>query len=443
MIISKFVLTMSKKQACPITQFLEKHDREFHQALCGLGQLNLFKVRGSGVTFLYPQDEKFRRKIVHTSYSDNPDKAIDMIKSLVLLDYLPNLDEFDRKKDDIPNSLKNRLDITSVGNKTITLNSGHQLEIDPRFQAFKTKDPVCIWRLTGAGELPLTGSQSTMKYNQNKPGVQNNKLRITKINEIEREYATGRADNIYKQYLTSLYKRVLINEQYIPKVYSGMCALPRAEFYTLFSPHSENNYLPHDLFLETFNHIEYKHIDYIQARNELIRKARGTDPVFTDATNTCKNQKKILDTVSNPMEIRSHLKKSYKGKYGETGDKFLAKDLFTVYCGLSVFEETSDHTYFQRCFMYLVKNVYDNQLTIVNQKASDLAFNYSIYVNLLRSDAFLYTPLLLGHENLDCFTGKDIYPLVDHSPDPTKHTLFSINVPTPVIIPITRTESEE
>ena len=321
---------MSSKKVCPITQFLEKHDREFHQSLYVLGQLNLFKVRGSGITFLYPADEKFRRKIIHTSYSDNPDKAVDMIKSLVLLDYLPTVKEFDDKKDDIPNSLRNRLEVAVVESKSITLKSNHKIEAEPRFKPFQTREPVCVWRLYGDGELPLTGTQSTMKYHQNRPrGSLNNSQRLKKISFIEKEYATGRADDLYKQYLTSLYKKVLDEyPQYIPDVYSGICALPRATFYTLFAPYdSVNNYLPNELFLENVSHKSYTHNDYIETRNTLVRKARGdnSDVIFDEAQKNCQKQKKILSKVSNPMEIRSQLKKSYKSKYGEPEINFWLK----------------------------------------------------------------------------------------------------------------------
>ena len=121
----------------------------------------------------------------------------------------------------------------------------------------------------------------------------------------------------------------------------------------------------------------------------------------------------------------------------------LAKDLFTIYCGLSDLEERNDSNYYQRCFMYIVKNVYNNQENILNHKASDLAFNYSIYVNLLRSNAFLYTPIIYGEESPECYREKDSCPLIYSPPDPTKHTLFNIT-PIPDIIPdISKIELKE
>ena len=371
---------MSSKKVCPITQFLEKHDREFHQSLYVLGQLNLFKVRGSGITFLYPADEKFRRKIIHTSYSDNPDKAVDMIKSLVLLDYLPTVKEFDDRKDDIPNSLKKSVGSCCGGIQIYHFKKATtKLKPNPGLNHSKLGNQFVFGDCLVMVNYQLTGTQSTMKYHQNRPrGSLNNSQRLKKISFIEKEYATGRADDLYKQYLTSLYKKVLDEyPQYIPDVYSGICALPRATFYTLFAPYdSVNNYLPNELFLENVSHKSYTHNDYIETRNTLVRKARGdnSDVIFDEAQKNCQKQKKILSKVSNPMEIRSQLKKSYKSKYGEAGDKFLAKDLFTVYCGLSILEENLDSNYFQRCFMYVVKNVYDNQLNIVNQKG----FGFSI-----------------------------------------------------------------
>jgi len=196
--------------------------------------------------------------------------------------------------------------------------------------------------------------------------------------------------------------------------------------------------------LENITYKNYTDEDFVNTQNALIKRARGdnAEVILSEAQKNCNIQQKILSKVSNPMEIRSYLKKSYKTKYGNAGDKFLAKDLFTVYCGLSTLEENSDFDYFRRCFMYMVKNVYDNQSNIVNQKASDLAFNYSMYVNLLRSDAFLHTPLVAGREVLECFAGKSVHPLVIFSPDPTKQTLFPIDVLTPVKKPETNPQED-
>jgi hypothetical protein len=81
---------------------------------------------------------------------------------------------------------------------------------------------------------------------------------------------------------------------------------------------------------------------------------------------------------------------------GYQGSK-LAKDAFTVYCFLSAREEDQDPNYFNDCFCYVVKNIYNTQTAILDSAHSrDVAFNMSIYGNLLKSDAFLYVPMLHG-----------------------------------------------
>ena len=225
----------SKQKICSIVKFLSEHDKELYQTIGDLYLFKLFQVQGRGITFLYPTDKMFRCKLVNIAYSNDPSKAIDMIKSLVLLDYLPTTHEFSEKKDDIPNALKNKLDIDTIDDKCITLKSCHKITSNVKYLSMKFDDNAVVWNLSGADALPTTGFQSSMKYS-NKAAPKGYALRTKKINVIENEYLKYRAYDIYKHYLTNLYKRVLTDtfSQYADKVYNGMCAHPRASFYTLF-----------------------------------------------------------------------------------------------------------------------------------------------------------------------------------------------------------------
>ena len=82
------------KKFCRVTKFLEQTDKDLYQALDDLCLFGLFRTRGRGVTFLYPTDKSYRKKIIDSAYSNTPEKAVDMIRSLVLLDYLPSPNDF-------------------------------------------------------------------------------------------------------------------------------------------------------------------------------------------------------------------------------------------------------------------------------------------------------------------------------------------------------------
>ena len=94
----------SKKKSlarhCRIFQWVEAQDPEFAAAirdLCLEGTLAPGK-KGNGVTFLYPNDPAYRGEIVALAYSDEADKAVRLVESLIVPDALHKASEFQARK---------------------------------------------------------------------------------------------------------------------------------------------------------------------------------------------------------------------------------------------------------------------------------------------------------------------------------------------------------
>jgi hypothetical protein len=162
---------MSKlKKFCKITRYIEQIDGELAQVITDLCLDRLFIPRGvNGITFLYPKEPSYRKEIIASAYSDNPEKAIQMIESLIILDYLPRPGDFVLKKDDIPNSLRQRIEVTSADASSVKLSCGSVLKPDLGFMPINTRENMAVYEITGK-QIPLNGPKASMKYASKRRG---------------------------------------------------------------------------------------------------------------------------------------------------------------------------------------------------------------------------------------------------------------------------------
>lgn len=154
----------SKRKFKNLLKYLDEIDSDFYQMIYDLCLDRLFSPRGvNGITFLYPQEKSYRHQIMSIAYSNNPEKAIQMIESLIILDYLPRYSDFWLKREDIPNSLKQKILVESVNNKGIKLSCGSVLKLDIKFMKKYKEENIAFYNLTGA-PIPLDGNKSDMRY---------------------------------------------------------------------------------------------------------------------------------------------------------------------------------------------------------------------------------------------------------------------------------------
>jgi hypothetical protein len=430
------------KKFCRLTKYLEVIDKDLHQTLDDLCLFSLFRTRGTrGVTFLYPTDKSYRKKIIDLAYSNTPEKAIDMVKALVIMDYLPKPLDFKNKKDDIPNSLRKKLEVDDADSSSVKLKGGLKLVLATDFIPMHSDEQVCVYKLSGKGELSTSGTPSTMKYNQGKKGgyrggdQTDDKKTINEF--IESQYTlNNHGKMVYKFIMGAVYSHIMNNSTHEAKtrVYKGLCASARAEYYLIIAPFSTTNqYLENDAMIlkSITDSIQNKDAwlrfcnnsdsNYINGRNAIINAvSTGESNNYTiQMDNTYKSQIQLINSINEPNLYKSKLINAYDIKY--TSDKsYLSKDLITVYCYLASCSEWYDESYYNTTFIYVMKHIF-NEPTKITSGSNDLAHNMTLYGNLIKSDAFMYVP----HRSTDTLNAN--YKDINEFPEPTlKQSLFSI-----------------
>lgn len=152
------------KKFCKILKYLEQEDSELADAVEDLCLHYLFVPKGyAGITFLHPKDKAYRKAILDAAYGDEPEEAVQMLQSLTIVDYLPNPRDFVLKKEDIPNRLRQRIEVTSADTSSVKLTCGCTLKKASGFKALGTRDNMAVYELTGA-QIPLDGPPATFKF---------------------------------------------------------------------------------------------------------------------------------------------------------------------------------------------------------------------------------------------------------------------------------------
>jgi len=91
------------KKHCSILNYVRHEDSDLYelvQDLC-LGRMFNPRRQAAGVTFLHPS-KALVKELQKMAGSDDPEKAVEHLQSLILVDHLPSINDFDAKKTDIP-----------------------------------------------------------------------------------------------------------------------------------------------------------------------------------------------------------------------------------------------------------------------------------------------------------------------------------------------------
>lgn len=150
-----------------IPEYLEAHHKNIYDIVDSLAMFGAFTPRrGTGRTFLLP-DSSYVKKIEKQLESDEPEKAADMISSLIIADFLPTLKDWAAKKDDIPNMLGQKVQVEKVNGNTVHLVGGGKLTLDKKFVPFERlgksiRNNIVVWSLKG--EVPYGSDVPAAEY---------------------------------------------------------------------------------------------------------------------------------------------------------------------------------------------------------------------------------------------------------------------------------------
>ncbi len=155
----------SKKQPqqtkyCRIFQWVEAQDPGFATAIRDLCLEGALSPGRSGVTFLYPEDDAYRKEITTKAYTDEADEASNMIQALIIP--TPLLTGADFNKGPISNLMNIKLTVESAASNKVKLAGGIELTPVKNFQTLaKRATDIAIWGVS-KGKLPVSGEAFKM-----------------------------------------------------------------------------------------------------------------------------------------------------------------------------------------------------------------------------------------------------------------------------------------
>ena len=162
------------KKHCSILHYLENVDSKLThiiQHLC-IGRKFTTK-KDTGLTFLRPSSE-LSEKIIKMATGDDPEQAIKILESMLIPQYITNLDEFVINKDAIVTLAGGKIPIGSSDGKGVKVNGTDAvIEVDNNFQS-RDDRKINVFMLSG--------------------GFYNDKLNATGGNEYFRSSVKGGAD---------------------------------------------------------------------------------------------------------------------------------------------------------------------------------------------------------------------------------------------------------
>lgn len=423
------------KKFCRLSKYIEQIDKDFYGVFEDLCLTHLLKpTRGSnGITLIYPGDKAYRQKIINAAYSDQPEKAIEMLKSLILQDYYPTPTSFEGT---VVNLLNQKVSVDEVSDKHIKLSKDLKLEKDEKFVPMGYRENMAVYTLSGKGEMPLEGELVKMEKPMKKKGGmfglgESSRTKLNKVLEDTYQREIKKADNVYA-------KKVCMQlELLFPKASESKVDkkaitnyIGNSEFsdsYLLDQYCEKNEPKVFDILLEaiektcngnTMGGKQFTYADYISKKNEVLSELKQTiggeeDPCYKKKEY---NDETRMNNIQSPIEIRERIHTLYNDDRSKIG-----KDLFIVftciYIDLWMNEPDVECAKSQfRNFAYLASNVFNNVEDLVKQEF-DIARDLTLYGNLLKSDVFKFNPV----------SPKEGYPIPSDLPSPLDMNKYSLS----------------
>jgi hypothetical protein len=400
------------KKYCSVLIYLKHNNPNLHQAIEDFCLFGSFGSR-DGMTFLLP-DKTYINKLVADAYNGSKsDKFIHMIKSLIITS--------DISKNSIQNSVVNRngkaVNVTNENNKLTY--SGIVITPLDAYNNSKTagNTKTSIYSISIKKDKKITEKDIEEKSTTKTGGSNVNKAAIAA--KVETHYKTN--NNAYV-IAVGLICKLCENKQ---EIYSGLCASYKASFYNLLNPYGNEN--PYKITDPQVNEISKALEDLsMSGTNEEDACKVSIDALIDECRVNASDmrkismprQKQILTDSKCIADFKTCVETEYVNKQQD-----LYKDLLTIYCYIATVTDGNGSTdYFKHCFLPAVKN-FVNDGKGFSESTNDLANLYSMYGNLLKSDAFLYVPIK-STEN--AFITNNYAPTDYILPKPENNDLFTI-----------------
>ncbi len=414
------------KRFCKLSTYVKQKDAKFYDIFSDLCiEYVLRPVAGAkGVTLLFPEDPKYREEIITAAHSTDPNKAVDMIKAIIVKDFLPNPASFGSS---VVNLLNQKIKVASFDDKGVELDNKLKLVIDKDFIPFGYRTNMAVYTIKGKGRIRIDGE---VVKETSKPASAS----LKKMGGSA-EYSSGSStkkalqDFIAEKFCQEI---GVVNNIYVKKVCLQLKYLSQdasidkskvVEF--LGNDEFSDSYLL-DMYCDAYFPNAFSTIltclqTSMSEVNVKADKAKYIELKKSFAS-ACKmstsSDPSRLRNIKGPMDFRERVKTLYND------EERAAKDLFIVFCNINrdLWQTDSDAVNVFKNFAFLASNVYTECSGILS-KEFDIARDLTLYGNLLKSDVFMFCP----SQGLEAMAGKTSLAMPSSLPSPLDMQLYSLN----------------
>jgi len=426
-------MSKSVRKHCSILNYLEDQDETLYKIIKHLCMGGMFKVRkgSAGLTFLRP-DKSLVDDLKKLAYGNNPEEAVSVIQSMLLLDYLPDLGDFEDRKSDISTFLRKKLPVTSVDGKSVTLKNGGIITVDENFEArsdrIKDDSGIAVYLLSKAfvptDTEPSSGSRSAPRPKKAMGGADFNGGRVALFNRVLLEQSKCRSRNPAVEVLVSLLQYLNNNgkQQVASKVRSQLSGDALASLAIVLQPYRRDyTYLGDEDFgpwAQSSTKKETTLFYYGKAPGKYYKEqmelAGNEHKAHSEALN--KLQEQLVEGLSKPT-IVGQLNSFYTNNLVKLGCAHNNPKLALAEAELRVFSALLQQNnngvvdYYEMMYLFQDKcnlvepYICNDRGQIMN---ANVGFYYSTIHLIARSDALLYIPKYAANNDIKVMASDGI-----------------------------------
>lgn len=368
-----------------ITEYLTSNNNKLLECFNTLKMTRIFNPMNYGKTLLIPPDNYIKE--IKTALKGDCGKAIELLQRLVIKTFINDINDF-----------KNNLHAKNYCDERVEMSGDKILLNKTKYTILKVPldtefSNVSIYELKIDNSKKLaTKKKSTTKKGAKSGGGEKHKFENL-MKFVHEQHGNGEDPGVYKVINGFILKTISesTDTELKDSVKKAVSASHRGTFYCIVSPYGSNLFnikLPYDLIdsLKKFNKTTYE--QWKNDADSIYSRAKKTlFDTIQDRGIVSNTQRELLKKTGSLKEIVFN---AYKDNYGdEEFEKYLARDLFSVFCYTSSICENESNSYYKTEFINQVQGAYSNINNVLSD-CNDIAHIYSTYGVLCQSDAFLY-----------------------------------------------------
>jgi hypothetical protein len=405
------------KKHCSILNYVRNKDAELYdliQDLC-IGRFFVPKGKDSGITFLFP-DKALVNELKTLAEGNDPEAAVEAIRSMILLMKVKNLSTFANNKN-IPTHTKNVLKVKSGNESKVMLENGAEITHDKDFGNRKDRENIAVYSLSkqlvqDSGE-PADLSKVKSEVKEGGVDLSNARSRQALFEELLKAQCKSNCD-LAMELLVQLYE--FFKGQPEGDLIKSQCSYDTlASLAIILQPYKSENYYIEDVKLTLFINAMIEIPDFkvapdhwcyvtnpVYVYDKILAGSKDTnvESINQSINSTTESIAKTnivaqINKFYNKTSLMSKLPKYRTSEHISSLELFAEAELRVLSAILwdnCVPEYEELYNLFNNCKL-------DKPYMCGNQKDisnSNVGFYYSTVFLIVRSDALLYVPGMTG-----------------------------------------------